>query len=166
MNKKGFTMIELLSVLALVAIISVSAVIVFDETSQNTNKKDLKNKYEEIQRSSILFLDMNDSWISDFNENGSIYLRLGELQSKNYITTSLRDPVEKTDIPSTYMVKIWIKDPDKDTKHVTSAIVCVNGTKEHCVANRKGEYNKIEFDSSGKCTGVLASYKDTAVVCE
>ena len=49
MNKKGFTLMELLAVILILAVVSVSSTIAFGNIDDTTAKTELKNKYIDIQ---------------------------------------------------------------------------------------------------------------------
>lgn len=55
MNKKGFTLVELLAVIALIAIISTIAFSSAIAIRNNSNKKLLKTKVEQIESAAILY---------------------------------------------------------------------------------------------------------------
>ena len=58
--KKGFTLMELLVVIVIVAVISVSSVLAFGNIDDSTAVKDRMNIYKDIQRSAILYVDLNN----------------------------------------------------------------------------------------------------------
>ena len=62
MNKKGFTLIELMVVIAILAVVSASTIVIFDNTDKNTADSELRATYTGIQRDAILFMDLTDSW--------------------------------------------------------------------------------------------------------
>ena len=73
MNKKGFTLMELLVVIVIVAVVSVGATISFGTVDDNTAIKERINQFKEIQRSANLYLDLNDqATINQFISDGSI----------------------------------------------------------------------------------------------
>jgi prepilin-type N-terminal cleavage/methylation domain-containing protein len=85
MNRNGFTLIELLVVLAIVSIASAGSILVFDRADAENNKKDIKTNYVKIQRAAMTYLEMDDSWRSQFNTKGYMYININELQNDNYI---------------------------------------------------------------------------------
>ncbi|MBR2138442.1 MAG: type II secretion system protein [Bacilli bacterium] len=135
--KKGFTLLELLVVIAIMAVVTISATISFGGINDDTEAKELKNKYKEIQRSAIVFLDLNDSWLNQFNEKGFINIKIQELVNSNYVT-DLQNPVTKEQISTDYTVKIFIKNPSSNP-YVDSCII--SGTT--CIANSDGEQCQI-----------------------
>ena len=91
--KKGFTLLELLGVLAILAFLGVSSVILFGKNNEDITNEDLKNKYREIQQAAILYMDLNDSWLSNFTENGEAFIKLSVLQNENLISKKMVNPV-------------------------------------------------------------------------
>ncbi len=138
--KKGFTLMELIVVLAIVAVLGVSSVILFSRENDEMEVEELRNKYKEIQKAATLYVDLNDSWLSSFATNGEIFVRLGELQNENYVSKKIINPVDNTEFSSNYMVKIYKtslieNDPNA---YVNSCIVEINGGQTKCIANSEG----------------------------
>lgn len=134
MNKKGFTLLELMTVLVIISVVSVSSIIVFDTANDESAIVSRRDQYKAIQRDAILFLDMNDTWLSQFVNKGYMFIKLNELQNKNYVNPNLVDPVTYEDIPSHYLVRVYIDD-DKINS-------CIVETTENdgirCISNSDG----------------------------
>ena len=88
MNKKGFTLMELLAVILILAVVSVSSTIAFGNIDDTTAKTELKNKYIEIQRAASLYVDLNDDqpYIHEFSNKGITRITVNELKNNNYIS--------------------------------------------------------------------------------
>lgn len=140
--KKGFTLLELLAVLAILAFLGVSSVILFSKNNEDINLEDLKNKYKEIQNAAILYIDLNDSWLSTFTENGEAFIKLGILQNENYISKTMKNPVNGETFPSNYLVKVYIKNngnSDLSKQYVDTCIISYQSDNNiKCIANREG----------------------------
>ena len=95
--KKGFTLLELLVVIAIMALVGVASVSMFTAGNDEADEEDLENKYMEVQQAALVFVDLNDSWLSSFTSSGEIYVRLGEIQNENYISEQLINPVTLMD---------------------------------------------------------------------
>ena len=106
--KNGFTLVEILLVVALVAIISVSSIIIFERSSSSTNEEKLIKTYVDIQRAAIIYMDLNSTWLESFREEKSLTVKIGLLQNENYIDLNIKNPVTKTNIPSDYLVKVYV----------------------------------------------------------
>ena len=96
--KNGFTLIELLIVITLVATISVSSMIIFDQTQATTNEEKLVKTYLDIQRAASLYIDLNDSYLKEFREEKTISVKLDTLQSNSYLKKTISNPVTKEDL--------------------------------------------------------------------
>ena len=137
--KKGFTLMELLLVLAILAFLGVSSVILFSKNNDDIESEDLKNKYKEIQDAAILYIDLNDSWLSTFTESGETFIRLGVLQNENYISSKLKNPITGETFPSNYLVKVYIANKgDANKEYVDSCIISNTGEQTRCIANKDG----------------------------
>lgn len=140
--KNGFTLIELLCVVAIVAVASVASAIVFSQVNKSTNAQSLEDLYKQIQTSAIMYMDLNDSWLDTFNEKQVLYVKLGELMSRNYVPIKSRNPITKELLSDTLVVKIFLKGKSDtmNTGYVTSCIIELSDTgTETIVANREGQ---------------------------
>lgn len=139
--KKGFTLMELLVVIVIVSVISVSSVLVFGNIDDSTALQDRANIYKDIQRSAALYIDLENSWLGQFREKGYMYARLDALMDMNYVEDGLEDPVTGDPIPRNYLVKVYTaKDPAGNeyidtcilNRDQTSAIFCNNTIRKCC----------------------------------
>ena len=138
--KKGFTLTELLVVIALMAIIGFSAFAIFGQSNDNTMEEDLRNKYKQIQKAAILYVDLNDSWLMNFTSQGEVYLKVGVLQEENYISGNMINPVTGDLFPSSNLVKIYKtslieNDPNA---YINTCIISNEGGNTNCIANSEG----------------------------
>ena len=141
MKRNGFTLLELLAVLAMVAIIGVASISLFGRNVKDVSEDDLANKYKQIQQAAIIYVDLNESWLSSFTTNNEIYVRLGELQSTNYISPDLVNPKTGENFPSGYLVKIYKATAYSGEPFINSCIVAKNGADTICIANADGFSN-------------------------
>ena len=134
MKKGGFTLLELLAVVTIVAIVGVSATLAFTNIEDETADEELRNIYVEIQRSANLYLDLHSSNLEAFIQQGQLYFKLEELKSENYIDSKLENPVTNEPISGEYYVMLKINDAKDEVK---SCIIDRNhGDK--CIANEVG----------------------------
>lgn len=143
MNKKGFTLIELLFVIVIVSIITVSSIVIFNQTSEVSAEEKRKNAYLDIQRAAKLYMDLNESWVKQFNERDRVHIAIGELESKNYVSTSLGEMYSEEKIPSYYLVKVYVTNNGKG--FVDTCIIDTNdndgNSNERCIADSDGNIN-------------------------
>ncbi len=136
--KKGFTLLELLAVIAVIALIGGVSISMFSTSTDTSSEEDLANKFKEIQEAAIVYVDLNDSWLSSFTNGNEIYVRLGELQNTNYISGNIKDPLTGTDFPSDYLIKIYKVNPEESNSYVDSCIISKVGSDTKCIANSDG----------------------------
>ena len=131
---------ELLVVVAIVAVIGVSATLAFSNIETDTSEEELKNKYVEIQRAANLYMDLHNADLEWFIENKEIYYKIATLKGENYITSDLDNPVTGETIDGNYFVKIYIKEDEE----VNSCIVeQVLGGTDKCIADHLGNYENL-----------------------
>ncbi len=144
--KKGFTLMELLVVIVIVGIVTVTTIVLFDRVQNSTEEENLVNIYKDIEYSAKTYLDLNDSWLSTFNENKEVYISLSELQNMNYISNDLVNPITKENIPTSYLVKVYVENVNTTSEYVNTCIINISidsGNNEivSCIANSNGESN-------------------------
>lgn len=145
MKKNGFTLLELLAVVVIVAVVGVSASLAFNNIEDETADEELTNKYVEIQRAANLYLDLHSTDLEWFMENEVIYYKLTDLKNENYITSDLDNPVTGDLISGSYYVKIYIKrEPvSYNAYEVSSCIIDRKPSGDVCIADSVGNYKDI-----------------------
>ena len=145
MKKGGFTLLELLAVVTIVAVIGVSATLAFSNIENETATEELKNIYIEIQRSANLYLDLHNSDLESFIKLGKLDFKVEELKNQNYIDSKLENPVTHEEISGEYYVRLYIKYKDGKPDEVGSCILDRNhkddSNNDVCIANEVGEPN-------------------------
>ena len=121
--KKGFTLMELLVVIVIVSVISVSSVLVFGNIDDSTALQDRANIYRDIQRSAALYIDLENSWLGQFREKGYMYARLDALMDMNYVEEGLEDPVTGDPIPRNYLVKVYTAKDSAGNEYIDTCIL-------------------------------------------
>lgn len=136
--KKGFTLMELLVVILIISVVSTSSVIMFGNINDDAKKIERENLYKNIQRSALMYLDLNEDWTKQFVKDGEIYISINELKGLNYVNVDTKDPVTKKEIPSNYFVKLYLDDYE-NPKSVGSCILEPNGEHPKCIAESDGK---------------------------
>lgn len=120
MNKKGFTLVELLVVVVIIAVLSIIIVPSVINVNKNINKRLLSEKIENIESSAILYANNNEEI---FNGTDVVYIYVYELVDSNYMTVDVKtndgsckvateksrigcviDPTDKTSINNNYVI--------------------------------------------------------------
>ena len=145
MNKKGFTLMELLLVIVIMSIVGTSSMIMFDSIDDDTSAEDRKNTYKSIQRGAMLYLDLNDDWLKQFRDKKEIFIEMSELMGNNYVSSTLEDPVSKDEIPSNYIVKLYIAKDRSGNEYMDSCVLDKNILNNSSTSN-----SACIVDSDGK----------------
>ena len=140
--KNGFTLVELLVVIVITVTVSAGSEMLFGKSNADTDEEDLRGKYREIQRAAIIYTDLNDSWRNALNENGEVSVKLGELQSTNFVSKNFSNTVTK---------EVFPRNSSGDNQYLDSCVVRYSGGQEICIANSRG-YN------CGCCDSPISSF--------
>ena len=170
MNKKGFTLMELLIVILIVSVVSVGAIISFGQVDDTAAKKERANQYAEIQRAASLYLDLHDALLKQFVSDQNTMIKLYTLQEEGYISRDLEDPVTTKEIDNSYSVILYVDTHELDGKEVQNVNSCIvdttaNITDDHCGA--RGEYYKCIANIFGNNENEYINYvKNGSTVTE
>jgi len=134
MNNKGFSLIELLLVIAILVTVTVSSTIIFNETTNTFKNQKISNAYLDIQRAAKIYIDLNESFNNELNTERVAHVQIGELVNKNYLNNSFDDPYSELGINYSDYVKIYITN------------LANGGYIDSCVVNADG---KCKADSDG-----------------
>jgi len=106
--KKGFTLVELISVIALVALVFI-LVIPGISSLINNKKDDISSTMNEVLYNSAKLYMSNDNIYPILNEN--VYcIKLESLIDKEYLTNPIIDPVNQNEISKDKYVKVSVMD--------------------------------------------------------
>ena len=136
--KNGFTLMEVLLVITIASIVGVSSVVMYETTTNVTKEEKLKNTYVDIQKAASLYMDIDSNALESFRENKYLNVPLSTLESNNYVEDELKNPVDNSDIPSDYVVRMYIASYNSKN-YLDSCIVKRNGEKPICISNSKVE---------------------------
>ena len=104
MKKNAFTLIEMIAVIALLAMLSTIIISVSVKKINETKEKARDTMIESIELASIKYVNENE--IIEFNNYDNVYVTLQELVEKEYFTENLVDPTTKKNIPLTNEVYV------------------------------------------------------------
>lgn len=136
--KKGFTLVELLVVLAFVALIGAGAIVAYEQSTITMKEDELVNTYLNIQRAAVLYMDLDDTSVKYFEETNELYVKLVDLKNMNFVSKKIKNPKDNTELPDSYIVKIYVADKNEN-KFLDTCILNQIDNLNICVANSDGE---------------------------
>ena len=93
MNKKGFTLIEVIVSVGLLALIGVAVGISLNKTFKNQEKMNYEEYVDKVKSSALLYANNTTEVINALNSNVSFkVLKVEELINNGYISESLENP--------------------------------------------------------------------------
>ncbi len=108
MNKKGFTLVEVIVSLALLSLIGVAVGISLNKIFKNQEIKSYNEYVEKVKSSAILYANNTVDIINDLNSNYSYkVVTIKELVDKGYINKNLTNPETKEKINQDDSVRIY-----------------------------------------------------------
>lgn len=91
-NKKGFTLVEVLVSIGLLALIGTVIAISLNRTFKDNNMKNYNEYVEKIKSSAMLYVNNTVDIINDLNDNSFKIITIGELIDNGYINDDLVNP--------------------------------------------------------------------------
>ena len=108
MNKKGFTLVEVIVSLALLSLIGVAVGISLNKIFKNQEIKSYNEYVEKVKSSAILFSNNTPDIMNELNSNYSYkIIKIGDLINKGYINKNLKNPETKEKLNEKEKLKIY-----------------------------------------------------------
>lgn len=107
MSKKGFTLVEITVVIAIVAFISTASIITFNQITDKVNNNELEDLITQIELATDVYFNVHTEYITQLYESdGSdmICTRLYKLQQDGLIDMNLINPITDERISGTMCV--------------------------------------------------------------
>ena len=92
MNKKGFTLVEILVSIGLLALLGSVIAISLNRVFKDNNKRHYNEYVEKIKSSAMLFVNNTVDIINDLNDNSFKIITIGDLIDNGYVNDSLVNP--------------------------------------------------------------------------
>ena len=169
MNKKGFTLIEILMVLVILVSITVAGTFGIQSIQKKSEEQALNELYSEILLAADVYLNENETFATDLlnKEVDEKCIRIYTLQNEGLLSTSLTNPVTKKLIPGNLCVISYLSEDgtiknvfseEVDTKKVTLNVI--NGRSD---AAYKNVHHKATFTVTPN-EGITT--EDTTMSCD
>ena len=144
MNKKGFTLIEILMVLVILVAITVAGTFGIQSIQKKSEEQALNELYSEILLAADVYLNENETFATDLlnKEVDEKCIRIYTLQNEGLLSTSLTNPVTKKLIPGNLCVISYLSEDgtiknsfneEVDTRKVTLNVI--NGSSDIAYKN-------------------------------
>lgn len=159
MNKKGFTLVEILAAITLLAILATLTINVSVKRINETKEKGLETLIKSIELAAKNYVIENSEKIESFKKNDYAYITLETLVQEEKITNSLINPTTKKPLPLSDTVYVTRSYNGK----INSYYDINQKSKSKLVLN--GSYNMyIKIGSDFTDPGVIATSKTGASV--
>lgn len=127
-NQKGFTMIELLATLVIIAIISTLTITAFSSYIKTTKEQKLKINENSIQEASILYVKEYREVLEKNNTTNAYCITVEELIQKGYLKENILD----NQIKKNSYIKVY-KNEDNLTYETSSLITSNDKYNQECI---------------------------------
>ena len=107
MSKKGFTLVEITVVIAIVAFISTASIITFNQITDKVNNNELEDLITQIELATDVYFNVHTEYITQLyesDESDVICTRLYKLQQDGLIDMNLINPITDERISGTMCV--------------------------------------------------------------
>ena len=136
MNKKGFTLVEVIVVLAILSLILIIMVPNVFVLVEKNNEKSCKSLKDNIESAAKIYVTNNkyNLGIKCYDENNSddttLKITLNDLINSGDLTTDssgkITNPINNTEIPHTNIIKVTYDCSTKDFNYEVTGIDCTN----------------------------------------
>ena len=108
MNKKGFTLIEIIVSVGLLALIGVAVGISLNKTFKNQEKINYQEYVDKVKSAALLYANNTTQITNELNSNASFkILKVEELINNGYINKSLENPKTKEKVNKNDEIRIY-----------------------------------------------------------
>ena len=154
-NKKGFTLVEIIITLAIVITITTVAVGSYIGISSQKKKEEWKLVQEQIETAAEQYFSSNKYLYEDLTDGITAYISVGTLVKSDYLNKVV-NPISKKEVPSCSLVEVEIKngkyigkyDENEDTincKASDSSTDSTTDSKKIIVKEKKSTSGKIHY---------------------
>lgn len=119
MNKKGFTLIEIMIIIGIVAVVSTTGTILFTQTLKQLNEKKLEDTIEEIELATDVYFNKYPYLMEELYQGYTgekICTRIYKLQNEGLIDKDIKNPLTNERISGTLCVYSTL-DENGNIKH-------------------------------------------------
>lgn len=141
MNRKGFTLIELIVTIALLAVVSIISFVSITNIINDSKEKNCNNLVKSIKSATKDYISdnrYNDVFVSNVTDD-TYYMSAKILTDENYLSSPITNPFDnKTDISNYIKIKVEYNS-DYTPKNI---LVCYNDRDNDCDNDREIKCNK------------------------
>ena len=106
MNKKGFTLVEILVSIGLLALLGSAIAISLNRVFKDNNIKNYNEFVEKVKSSAMLYVNNTVDIINDLNDNSFKIITIGDLIDNGYINDTLVNPNTNKKIDKNEKIKV------------------------------------------------------------
>ena len=141
MNRKGFTLIELIVTIALLAVVSIISFVSITGIINDSKEKNCNNLVKSIKSATKDYISdnrYNNVFVSNVTDD-TYYMSAKILTDENYLSSPITNPFDnKTDISNYIKIKVEYNS-DYTPKNI---LVCYNDRDNDCDNDREIKCNK------------------------
>lgn len=138
-NKRGFTLIEILIVISIVAVVTISSLALVNKSMENSKERSLEQLYNKIELAAETYLNKNDYLLQNlYNSREPICTKIYTLQNSSLLDFNIKNPVTNETINGSSCVYTYIDD---------NGYVVTTFRDEVITSNAKTLANKILEDN-------------------
>jgi prepilin-type N-terminal cleavage/methylation domain-containing protein len=116
MNKRGFTLIELIAVIVILGVLLSITTMSVTSYLNETKEKSFESLVESVETSAQMYIADHSNDFPELNTVGSTFdIELADLVNNNYISDHVQDPRTNDSIPLTTKIHITVVSKDNIT---------------------------------------------------
>ncbi|MBR5662027.1 MAG: prepilin-type N-terminal cleavage/methylation domain-containing protein [Bacilli bacterium] len=116
MNKKGFTLIEIIAVIVIIALVTTIVILNFDNSLNKNNNKKEEAFVTDLEKAACVYIDLKDNAIfkNTCYSLGTCTVTVDQLITNGILSSDMKDPSTNQNIDKNLTVSItWDSDGTK-----------------------------------------------------
>ena len=98
MNKRGYTLIEIIAVIVIIALVTTIVILNFDTSIGKTNTKKEESFVTDLEKAACVYIDLK--------ENTAFTVTVGQLVTSGILSSDMKDPSTNNDVDQQLAVSV------------------------------------------------------------
>ena len=108
MNKRGYTLIEIIAVIVIIALVTTIVILNFDTSIGKTNTKKEESFVTDLEKAACVYIDLkeNTAFKNTCYSSGTCTVTVGQLVTSGILSSDMKDPSTNNDVDQQLSVSV------------------------------------------------------------